>query len=49
MLENYDKDYLKKVFLRVAGTVLGLLMIAYIGYQIWHKVTSNVKCIPAAP
>ncbi len=49
MLENYDKDYLKKVFLRVAGTALGLLMIAYIGYQIWHKVTSNVKCIPATP
>ena len=49
MLENYDKDYLKKVLLRVAGTVLGLLMIAYIGYQIWHKVTSNVRCIPATP
>ena len=49
MLENYDKDYLKKVLLRVSGTVLGLLMIAYIGYQIWHKVTSNVKCIPASP
>ena len=49
MLENYDKEYLKKVLVRVIGTVLGILVIIYIGYQIWHKVTSFVKCEPAAP
>ncbi len=49
MLENYDKDYLKKVLLRVVGTIVGLLIILYIGYQIWHKVTSSVKCTPATP
>jgi len=49
MLENYDKEYLKRVILRVLGTVLGLLVIAYIGYQIWHKVTSSIKYEPATP
>ena len=49
MLENYDKDYLKRVLLKVAGAILGLLMILYIGYQIWHKITSTIKYEPATP
>lgn len=49
MLENYDKDYLKRVLIRVIGTVFGILVIAYIGYQIWHKVTTNIKYEPAVP
>lgn len=49
MLENYDKEYLKRVLLRVAATLLGVLVIFYIGYQIWHKVTASVKYEPATP
>ncbi|MBQ7715534.1 MAG: hypothetical protein IJT70_06670 [Clostridia bacterium] len=49
MLENYDKDYLKRVLLRIAGIVVGLLAIAYIGYQIWHKMTLQIKYEPATP
>jgi len=49
MLENYDKEYLKRVLLRVLGTVFGILVIVYIGYQIWHKVTSSIKYEPATP
>ena len=49
MLENYDKEYLKRVFLSILGTILGILVIIYIGYQIWHKVTSSIKYEPATP
>ena len=40
MLERYDK---------VAGVILGLLAVIYIGYQIWRKTTTNVKCEAATP
>lgn len=49
MFENYDKEYLKRVALKIAGTVLGVLVVIYIGYQIWHKVTTNVKYERATP
>lgn len=49
MLENYDKEYLKRVALRAVATVFGILVIIYIGYQIWHKVTSTIKYEPATP
>ena len=49
MLENYDKEYLKKVLLRAAATLAGIAVIFYIGYQIWHKVTASVKYEPATP
>ncbi len=49
MLENYDRDYLKRVLLKVAGAILGLLVVLYIGYQIWHRITSTIKYEPAAP
>ncbi|MBR0302726.1 MAG: hypothetical protein IJQ80_02640 [Clostridia bacterium] len=35
--------------LRTAGVILGLLAMIYIGYQIWRKTTSNVKCEAATP
>ena len=49
MLENYDKDYLKRVLLKAAGVLLGILVVMYIGYQIWHKITTTVKYEPATP
>lgn len=49
MLERFDKEYLKKVGLGIAGALLGIAVAFYIGYHIWHKVTSFVEFEPAEP
>lgn len=49
MLENFDKDYLKQIFLRVAAFAGGILLAVYIGYQIWHSVASFVETEAAEP
>lgn len=49
MFEKFDKEYLKSVALGVAGVVLSLLLLLYIGYQTWKKVTSDIECEGASP
>lgn len=49
MWEKFDKDYLKKVALSVAGIIACIAVACYIGYHIWHKVTSFVEYEPAVP
>ena len=48
-LKMFDKEYLKKVGFAVAGAILGIAVAFYIGYHIWHKVTSFVEFEPAIP
>lgn len=49
MWEKFDKDYLKKAALGVVGVLCGIAVAFYIGYHIWHKVTSFVEFEPAVP
>ncbi len=45
----FDREYLKKVGFAIAGAILGIAVACYIGYHIWHKVTSFVEYEPAIP
>ncbi|MBE6562542.1 MAG: hypothetical protein E7660_02270 [Ruminococcaceae bacterium] len=45
----FDREYLKRVGFAVAGAILGIAVAFYIGYHIWHKVTSFVEFEPAIP
>lgn len=49
MLESFDKEYLKNVVLKILGFILCALLIVYIGYQMWRKMTSSMEFETAAP
>ncbi len=45
----FDREYLKRVGIGIASAILGIAVAFYIGYHIWHKVTSFVEFEPAIP
>lgn len=49
MTEMFDREYLKQVVLKVLAVVFGLLFAAYVGYHVWHRLTSFVETQPALP
>ena len=49
MFEKFDKEYLKSVAMGVVGFILSVLLLLYLGYQTWKKVTSDVECEAATP